>query len=96
MAYKVKLSSNSIKVLKKIKNKQLKQKFIDKIYNDIAITPYSGTAKKGDLVGIYAVGFNYAKVSYRIAYKIDQDEVIVIILLIGSHENFYQKLKNLI
>ncbi|WEV52114.1 type II toxin-antitoxin system mRNA interferase toxin, RelE/StbE family (plasmid) [Lactobacillus sp. ESL0731] len=96
MAYRIKLSARTVKVLKKIKDRQLKQKIVDKIYDEIAVDPYIGSAKKGDLAGIYAIGFNHAKASYRIAYKIEQDEVVVIILLVGTHENFYQKLKKLI
>lgn len=53
-------------------------------------------SKTGDLTGIRTIEFKYAKTSYRVAYKILEDETVVIVLLAGSHEGFYQKLKNLI
>lgn len=96
MAYKVNLEKRVIKYLKKVKNRQLKQKFLDVIYDDIADDPYSGSAKKGDLRGYYAYAFRFNKVAYRIAYTIDNEGSIVIILLAGSREQFYDELKRYI
>jgi len=80
--------------LKKLKDKTLKKLFEDAIKN-ISENPQVGQVKTGDLSGIYAYGFNYNKISYRIAYKIkiNDDGTLTIIIMAGVHENFYKKLK---
>lgn len=80
--------------LKKLKDKNLKKLFEDAIKN-ISENPQSGQVKTGDLSGIYAYGFNYNKISYRIAYKVEinDDGTLTIIIMAGVHENFYKKLK---
>lgn len=80
--------------LKKLKDKKLKEIFKDAI-EKIAENPQVGQVKTGDLNGIYAYGFNYNKISYRIAYKVEvnDDGTLTIIIMAGVHENFYKKLK---
>ena len=80
--------------LKKLKDKNLKKLFEDAIKN-IAENPQAGQVKTGDLSGIYAYGFNYNKISYRIAYKVEinDDGTLTIIIMAGVNENFYKKLK---
>lgn len=95
MAYKVQLSKRVIKYLKKIKIKKLKQLFLDTIYDKLSNNPYLGNGKTGDLQNYYAVGFRYNKVTYRIAYVIEDDQLIIIILA-GTHEGFYRELKRII
>ena len=62
--------------------------------DEIAINPYSGSQKTGDLSGIWSRGFTYAGTTYRIAYEIEENMVIPV-LLCGTHENFYEQLKNI-
>lgn len=80
--------------LKKLKDKNLKELFKDAI-EKISENPEVGQVKTGDLSGIYAYGFNYNKISYRIAYKVEvnDDGTLTIIIMAGVHENFYKKLK---
>ena len=80
--------------LKKLKDKNLKKLFEDAIKN-ISENPEVGQVKTGDLSGIYAYGFNYNKIAYRIAYKVEvnEDGTLTIIIMAGVHENFYKKLK---
>lgn len=80
--------------LKKLKDKNLKKLFEDAIKN-ISENPQAGQVKTGDLNGIYAYGFNYNKILYRIAYKVEinDDGTLTIIIMAGVHENFYKKLK---
>ncbi len=94
MTYEVIPSKHVIKYLKKIKEKQLKKKFLALIYDEIAIDPLNGKQKSGDLVGIWSKGFTYAGTMYRVAYTIKDDQLIVI-LLCGTHENFYVQLKQI-
>ena len=78
--------------------KKLKERGLINAYKEalkkIAIDPYAGEAKVGDLAGIYCMDVFYNKTNYEIAYRIvEDDEQIVVIILAGTRENFYQELK---
>lgn len=79
--------------LKKIKDKQLKlayQKAIDLILIDHTC----GTAKTGDLSGIYGYDIYYNKTNYELAYTIEyQEDKIIVVIMAGARENFYDQLK---
>lgn len=92
MIYEVVPSKDVLKYLKKLREKPLKTAFLDLIYHDIALDPFSGTQKTGDLTGIYTKGFIYQKTHYRIAYKVENNHIIPL-LLAGCHEGFYEQLK---
>lgn len=94
MAYNIKPSKHVVRYLKKIKEKNLKEQFLTVIYDDIAVNPHSGEQKTGDLAGVWAKEFKYARTTYKIAYEIKDDNVIPI-LLCGTHENFYAQLKKI-
>jgi mRNA-degrading endonuclease RelE of RelBE toxin-antitoxin system len=47
------------------------------------------------LTSVYSHHITYQGKEYRIAYQISHETETVVILLIGPHENFYKKLKNL-
>ncbi|OUP90821.1 addiction module toxin RelE [Lactobacillus sp. UMNPBX10] len=96
MAYNINPSKRVIKYLRKLKNRQLKEKFTDAIYGTIANDPYVGNEKHGDLSSYFAYGFKYDRVDYRIAYTINDDNEIVIVVLAGSHEKFYEQLKRIV
>ena len=96
MAYDINPSKQVIKYLRKLKNRQLKEKFTDAIYGTIANDPYVGNEKHGDLKSYFAYGFKYDRVDYRIAYTINDDNEIVIVVLAGSHEKFYEQLKRIV
>lgn len=96
LVYSIEPSKRVIKYLKKLKNRQLKEKFTDAIYKTIANDPYVGNEKRGDLKSYYTYGFKYDRVDYRIAYTINDDNEIVIVVLAGAHEKFYEELKRTI
>ena len=79
--------------LKKLKDKSLKNKFqaaIDQILKD----PYGGEPKTGDLSGIYCCDIFHNKTNYELAYTIvEEDDEIVVVMLAGTRENFYEELK---
>ncbi len=68
---------------------------LEVIYDEIAVNPYNGIQKSGDLNDIWTMGFKYAKTEYRIAYMIEENQVIPI-FLVGTHESFYKELKRLL
>jgi Plasmid stabilisation system protein. len=81
------------KFLKKIKDKKLKslyQQAVDKIAEDHTV----GEAKTGDLDGIYSYDIYYNKTNYELAYRVEYvDNKIVVVIMAGTRENFYDELK---
>ncbi|WP_313165627.1 type II toxin-antitoxin system RelE/ParE family toxin [Sedimentibacter sp.] len=81
------------KYLRKIKDKSLKaeyQRAIDKILEDHTV----GTAKTGDLSGIYGYDIYYRGINHELAYTVEYiNDKIIIIIMAGTRENFYDALK---
>lgn len=60
----------------------------------IAENPYiAGEMLTGDLKTIYSYHLKVTGAEYRIAYQIKEQEIVVIVLQIGTRENFYSELK---
>ncbi len=82
--------------LKKLKDKKLKMLYreaIDKIREDHTV----GTAKVGDLSGIYGYDIFYNKTNYELAYRVEYvEDKIIVVILAGTRENFYEELKRYI
>ena len=62
----------------------------DEVEN-IITDPNIGEAKKGDLFGFKVHKFKFKGQQYLIAYLSQKNNIII--YMIGSHENFYLKLK---
>src|SRR5262245_4751262 len=45
---------------------------------------------------VYSHHIKYQGKEFRIAYQYEQDSDCVVVLLIGPHENFYKRVKNLV
>ena len=94
--YEISYSRSAERYFKKIRDKRLLGTFkdtIDKLKND----PYIGTQKVGDLRGIYGYDVKYKEVKYELAYRIyEENGRLVVIILAGTRENFYEELKRLI
>lgn len=66
------------------------QEAIDKIREDHTI----GQEKTGDLSGIYGYDIYYNKTNYELAYRIEYtDNKIIVVIMAGTRENFYDELK---
>ncbi len=78
---------------KKIKDKHLQEAMKDALAK-IAENPYIGEAKVGDLAGIFGYDVFYNKTNYEIAYRIyEENGKLVVVVLAGTRENFYDELK---
>lgn len=90
------LSKSSQKFIKKLKDKNLKNKIkdgLDKIREDYTI----GEKKTGDLKGFWSLDVFYNKTNYEICYEVrEEDGLLVIVVMIGTRENFYKELKRYI
>jgi len=94
--YDVKYSKPAERYLKKIKDKRLLAAFKAAI-NNLKKDPYIGKLKAGDLRGIYGYDIKYAGTNYELAYRIyETNGKLIIVVLAGTRENFYEELKRLI
>lgn len=88
------------KYLKKIKDKKLKKLYQDAI-DAILENPYIAEEKVGDLKGIRSYDIYYSKTNYELAYTIEyiktenkEEPQMIIVILAGTRENFYNELKH--
>lgn len=94
--YELRYLPGAERFFKKLKEKGLKDAF-RKALEAIAQDPYTGEGKTGDLSGIYGYDVYYNKTNYEIAYRIyEEDGKLVVVILAGTRENFYQQLKRYI
>ncbi len=91
--YEIRFSSAAERYFKKIKEKPLKEAYHTAI-RKISQDPYVGQRKTGDLRGIYGYDVRYMGINYEIAYSIyEENNRLVVVLLAGTRENFYDELK---
>lgn len=84
------------KVVKKLHGSE--KLAVDKAVKAIAGDPNIGEEKKGDLAGIFVHKFKINKQEVLLAYRPHPNKLSphsVLLLSIGSHENFYAELKRL-
>ena len=74
---------------KKLHNNQ--KVAVDDAIRVITRNPEIGTQKRGDLAGVYVYKFKLQSKEILLAYE--YDPATRYLLLLGSHENFYRKLK---
>ena len=94
--YKLVLSKASQKFIKKISDNGLKEKIkagLDRIRENYTV----GKRKTGDLKGFWSLDVYYNKTNYEICYELIEDEgKVIIVVMIGTRENFYKELKRYI
>ncbi len=94
--YEISYARAAERYLRKIKDKQLLAAFKDAI-DQLKKDPYMGTQKTGDLHGIFGYDVKYAGVNYELAYRIyEENRQLVVVVLAGTRENFYEELKRLL
>ncbi|MBR1851606.1 MAG: type II toxin-antitoxin system RelE/ParE family toxin [Lachnospiraceae bacterium] len=87
------------KFIKKIKDSKLKKLYKEAI-DEICSNPMIGEEKLGDLTGIRGYDIYYNRTNYELAYTVEyiQNEdngetEIVVVVMAGTRENFYDQLK---
>jgi mRNA-degrading endonuclease YafQ of YafQ-DinJ toxin-antitoxin module len=60
----------------------------------LVVNPELGDKKTGDLSDVYVYKFKMVKQLCLLAYTYDAQRGLLILLAVGSHENFYRDLKN--
>jgi mRNA-degrading endonuclease RelE of RelBE toxin-antitoxin system len=79
------------KQLKKLKPNQ--KKILDEAVKQVADNPLIGVQKRGDLSFLRVYKFKMQQQQALLAYIYDDEKIIVTLLTVGSHENFYRDLK---
>jgi hypothetical protein len=64
---------------------------VDDAIAEVVVDPTLGEAKKGDLAGVFVYKFKCNGQLALLAYEYDPSSRLL--LLVGSHENFYRSLK---
>ncbi|MCP4504021.1 MAG: type II toxin-antitoxin system RelE/ParE family toxin, partial [Deltaproteobacteria bacterium] len=55
--------------------------------------PDIGDHKIGDLSGVSVYKFKVGVKQYLLAYQYDDEQIILTLIALGAHENFYRDLK---
>lgn len=93
MQYEVLFKPPARNFLKKLKDKKLKNLFLDAVHK-LANGEILGEMKTGDLVGVFSYDIFYNKVNYELAYtRHEVGKKVVIVISAGTRENFYKDLK---
>lgn len=72
------------------------KRLLDEAVREIALQPSVGEEKRGDLVGFFVFKFKTNRQEMFLAYELlpnKQAPEVVVLLSLGSHENFYRNLK---
>lgn len=72
--------------------KQQKQA-LDGALRSLLAEPLCGELKVGDLAGVRVYKFHLLKQPVLLAYEVEEDRLMLYLLKLGSHENFYRDLK---
>jgi mRNA-degrading endonuclease YafQ of YafQ-DinJ toxin-antitoxin module len=84
-------TSTFSKQVKKLYKNQ--KEALDEAIKKIVTNPYIGDLKKGDLNNTYVYKFQMVNQLTLLAYEFYGDQLLLILLELGSHENFYRDLK---
>lgn len=79
------------KQLKKLK--PIQKDALDKAVQKVIDDPVIGIQKRGDLNYLRVYKFKMLKQQALLAYSYDEGRIIIKLLAVGSHENFYRDLK---
>jgi len=79
------------KQVKKLKTNQ--KKALDEAVKTIAENPLLGIQKRGDLSFLRVYKFKMLKQEALLAYTYNDEKIVVTLLAVGTHENFYRDFK---
>ena len=79
------------KIVKKLKPNQKQD--LDQAIRHLIEIPFAGEQKKGDLSYLRVYKFSMANQLTLLGYSYDDGELILQLITLGSHENFYRDVK---
>lgn len=80
------------KVVKKLHPNQKRD--LDSVIQELIEDPFKGQLKKGDLSYLRVLKFKMVKQETLLGYSYVEGSVVLELLALGSHENFYRDLKS--
>jgi mRNA-degrading endonuclease RelE of RelBE toxin-antitoxin system len=80
------------KAIKKLYTNQ--RIIVDETIRTIISNPLIGTEKVGDLADVRVYKFYVINQLFLLAYKYEEIKSTIILLALGTHENFYRDLKS--
>ncbi len=86
------LIPNSVKSDIKSLDKKVQKQVID-LLKQIANHGYEGQRLSGQYRALYKANFNNAGVQYRLVYYVEKKDIVICLVMVGTRENFYLKLK---
>lgn len=66
---------------------------LDDAVRFVVSNPSAGESKVGDLAGVRVYKFRINNNLTLLAYELDEEQDALVLLALGSHENFYRDLK---
>ncbi|WP_131795850.1 type II toxin-antitoxin system RelE/ParE family toxin [Fluoribacter gormanii] len=88
----VKQSNSFKKIVKKLP--RLHKGVLDEEIRKLVNNPNLGERKKGDLDFLRVHKFKLSNQEVLLGYMYEEDAIILTLLKLGSHENFYRDIKN--
>jgi mRNA-degrading endonuclease RelE of RelBE toxin-antitoxin system len=95
MAAQLVLTRTANKAQRKL-DKPLRVRIKEALIDILSNPTQKGEKLSQPLTMVYSHHFQYKGTAFRIAYQYNHDSECVVVLLIGPHENFYKKVKQLI
>lgn len=92
-ASRVLQTPNFKKAVKKLKSNQKKE--LDSAVRELMANPNLGEQKKGDLAFLRVYKFKMSKQLTLLGYSFDDGALVLELMALGSHENFYRDIKRL-
>lgn len=91
--FKVEFAKSFLKDIKKL-SPEAQREFFDKWLPKLQNDPSIGKKFVGKQLASYLkLAIRYKNNDYRVVYQVKKDLVLIILLAIGSRENFYKKLR---
>lgn len=93
--FKIFITSSARKSAKKLP-REIREEAVKLCENYIANYPFDAEKLHGPLSECRSFHFKLNNIHYRIAYRILTDEQRIDVVLIGTRENFYQRLRRVL
>ncbi|MBI1755276.1 type II toxin-antitoxin system mRNA interferase toxin, RelE/StbE family [Candidatus Azambacteria bacterium] len=69
------------------------RQFLDQHFAALSENPFQGEFLHGEFRGYFSYHFPHKGTDYRIIYRIVKEELVVLVIMIGSRKNLYSRLK---
>lgn len=87
-----------VRYFKSLKRDKVLLDIYRKLIKELQYDPTLGSEKTGDLAGVLSIDLRHNRTNYELAYFVEElgDGRLLLIILAGTRENFYESLKRYI